>query len=77
MIVIRISALMQFMLKGKKITHYLSTTEKYSFIQASNFINLPSLYDFSKFCFKLVKADADILEKHIRIDFGIDLDTAS
>ena len=37
-------------------------TEKYSFIQACNFINLPRIYDFSKLYFKFEKADADILK---------------
>ena len=77
MIVIRISALMEFMLKRKKITYEQSKTEKYSFIQACNFINLPRMYDFSKFCFKFDKADADTLKKYIQTDFKNDLVTAS
>ena len=31
------------------------------------------MYDFSKFCFKLDKADADILKKYIQTDFKNDL----
>ena len=62
MIVIRISDLMEFTLKQKK-TYEQSKTEKYSFIQAFSFINLSRMYDFSKFCFKLDKADVDILKK--------------
>ena len=54
-----------------------SITEKYSFIQACNFINLPRTHDFSKFCFKFDKADADILKKYIRTDFENDLVAAS
>ena len=33
--------------------------------------------DFSKFCFKLDKADTDILKKYIETDFKNDLVTAS
>ena len=33
--------------------------------------------DFSKFCFKLDKADADILKKYAQIDFKNNLITAS
>ena len=77
MIVIRISALMESMLKRKKITCEKSITEKYSFIQACNFINLPRMYDFSKFCFKLDKANADMLKKYIQTDLENDLVTAS
>ena len=41
------------------------------------FINLPRMSGFSKFCFKLQKADADILKKYIQTDFKNDLLTAS
>ena len=76
-IVMRISALMEFMLKRKKTkTYEWSITEKCSFIQACNFINLSRMYDFSKFCFKLDKADADILKKYIQTDLKNDLVTA-
>ena len=34
------------------------------------------MYDFSKFCFKLDKADADILKKCIQSDLKNDLVTA-
>ena len=68
---------MEFMLKQKKITYELSVTEKYSFIQACDFINLPRMYDFSKICFKLDTADADILKKYIETDFKNALVTAS
>ena len=77
MIVMSIRVLMQFKLKRKKITYEKSTNERYSVIQACNFINLPRMYDFSKFCFKLHKADADILKKFIQIDFKNDLVAAS
>ena len=46
-------------------------------MQACNFINLPRMYDFSKFCFKLDKTDADILKKYITNDFKNDLLTVS
>ena len=68
---------MEFMLKPKKITYELSITEKYSFIQACNFTNLQRMYDFSKLCFKLDKAGADILKKYIQTDLKNDLVTAS
>ena len=42
-----------------------------------NFLNLPRMFDFSKFCFKLDKADADTLNKYIQTDFKNDLVTAS
>ena len=51
-------------------------TEKYSFIQSCNFIDLPRMYDFSKFRFKLDKAHADILKKYIQTAFENDLVTA-
>ena len=35
------------------------------------------MYDISKFCFNLVKADADILKKYIQTDLKNDLVTAS
>ena len=31
------------------------------------------MYDFSKFCFKLNKADADILKKYVKTDLKNDL----
>ena len=40
-------------------------------------MNLPRMYDFSKFFFKLDKADADVLKKYIQTDLKIDLATAS
>ena len=55
----------------------VAITENYSFIQACNFNNLSRMHDFSKFCFKLDKADADILKKHIQTDLKNDLLTAS
>ena len=58
---------MEFMLKRKKITYEYSITEKCSFIQACNFINLPRMYDFSKFCFKPHKGDADILKSTYKL----------
>ena len=42
-------------------------TEKHSFIQACNFINLSRMYDFSKFCFKLDKADAHMLKSRYKL----------
>ena len=78
MIVIHhINALMEFMLKWKKITYEQSITEEYSFIKACNFTNLLRMYDFSKFCSKPDKADADILKKYIQSDLKSDLVTAS
>ena len=62
---------------NNKKTYKSSTTEKYFFIQACNFINLPRMSDFSKFCFKLDKKDADILKKYRQIDFKNNLITAS
>ena len=67
---------MELMLKQKKITYEQSITEKYSFIQACNFNNLPRMYNFSKFCLKVDKADADILKKYIQTDLKNDLVTA-
>ena len=73
MIVIRIRVYAE----TKKIAYEKSITEKYSFIQACNVINLPRMYDFSKFCFKLDKAGADILKKYMQTDLKNDLVTAS
>ena len=33
----------------KKNNPWIKMTEKYSFIQACNFVNLPRIYDFAKF----------------------------
>ena len=72
------SALKQFMLKQtKKNPKNKVQLKKHSFIQAGNFINLPRMSDFSKFRFKLLKADADILKKYIQTDFKNDPVTAS
>ena len=62
MIVIRVSALMQFILKQ-------TTKKPINKVQQKNI--------FSNFCFKLDKADADILKKYIQIDFKNNLITAS
>ena len=50
--------------------------KKKNFIQACNFTNLLRIYDFSKFCFKLDKADRGILKKYIQTDLKNDLVTA-
>ena len=69
---------MQFMLKQiKNKTYKKSTTGKYSFIQECNLINLPRMSDFSEFCLKLGKADADILKNYMPINFKNDLVTAN
>ena len=53
-------------------------TEKYSFIQVCNFTNLPRarMFNFSKFCLRVDKGDADILKRYMQTDLKNDLVTA-
>ena len=61
----------------KKNDLWIKCNWKIFFIQACNFIDLPRMYDFFKFCLKLDKADTDIQKKYTLTDFKNGLVTAT
>ena len=56
------------------MTHEKRGTGENSSVQKFNFINLPKMHDFSKFCLKFGKVQ--ILKKCVQTDFENDLATA-